>query len=383
MDAPGPATAPPAKPKGITESIKGLLQNREITYGYACTRVKARKARILQRPFFEDLLNQRTLDGITAMLERTYYKELLSRLSASYSGSELLEMVAEVHYRDVVNKVRGFSPSDSKPAITLLMRKWDIMNLRTIISAKVSGKAWEAIRPYLVPAGELTPAQLKKLAECEPEKLYSRLRATSVGRELLAQSSRRLQGSGGGLEQMFSKALKDAHTLTQLKILLDASYYNYLQEGIVSSDKDAQLIRSLVAKEIDLRNIINTLRLKRSGASEVSRVEPHLITGGRVTKRTVEALLKTKSNEEVVSAIRPAFRLEAGAYSSLSELEAALEHSLAREKVRIFYRSPISLSTLVGFLMIKEEEMNNLRKIVRGKDYRLTPEEIRPMLVYY
>jgi V/A-type H+-transporting ATPase subunit C len=382
MDAPAAAASAGAKPPGIVERLKGLLQNRDITYGYACTRVKARKALILKKPFYEDLLNQRTLDGVTAMLERTYYKEILNRLSGKYSGSELLEMAAEVHYKEVVNKVGGFSPEDSQPAITMLMRKWDIMNLRTIISAKVSGKSWEAIRPYLVPAGELTPEQLKKLAECEPEKLYSKVKSTAVGRELLLQSSKKLQGSGSSLEQVFLKALKDAQALTQLKILLDSSYYNYLQEGIVSSDKDAELIRSLVAKEIDLRNIINTLRLKRSGASELPAVEPHLIHGGKVTKRIVEALLKAKSSEEVVSAIRPVFKLEAGAYSPLSELEVALEHSLAREKVRIFYRSPISLSTLVGFLMIKEEEMNNLRKIARGKDYRLTPEEIRPMLVY-
>jgi len=171
--------------------------------------------------------------------------------------------------------------------------------------------------------------------------------------------------------------------LTQLKIIFDASYYNYLQEGIVSSDKDAELIRSLVAKEIDLRNIITSLRLKRNGATDVSRVEPHLIRGGRVSRKLVESLLKSKNNEEASALIRPVFRLQGGNFSSLSELEAELERSLAREKVKIFYRSPISLSTIIGFLMIKEEEMNNLRKIARGKDYHLTPEEIRPMLVYY
>ncbi len=380
MDAPTSAT-PGAKNPGLMGRLKGVLQNRDITYGYACTRVKARKALILKTAFFEDLLNQRTIDGITAMLERTYYKDLLNRLSARYSGSELLEMAAEVHYKEVVNKVRSFSPKDAQPVITMLMRKWDIMNLRTIISAKVSGKNWEGIKPYMVPAGGLSVEQLKKLGECEPEKLYSKLKSTSVGRELIAQSSKQVQGTG--LEQMFAKALKDAQVLTQLKIIFDASYYNYLQEGIVSSDKDAELIRSLVAKEIDLRNIITSLRLKRNGATDVSRVEPHLIRGGRVSRKLVESLLKSKNNEEASALIRPVFRLQGGNFSSLSELEAELERSLAREKVKIFYRSPISLSTIIGFLMIKEEEMNNLRKIARGKDYHLTPEEIRPMLVYY
>lgn len=365
---------------GLFGGLKGALQNRDTTYGYACTRVKARKALILQKQFFEDLLNQRTIDGMTTMLERTYYKDLLTRLSARYSGSELLEMVAEVHYKDVVNKVRGFSPEDAQPAVTLLMRKWDILNLRTIISSKRSGKTWEEIRPYLVSAGELTPEQLKKLAECEPEKLYTRIKSTPVGRELLSQSARQMQGTG--LEQMFAKSLKDAQVLTQLKILLDASYYNYLQEGIVSSDRDAPLIKSLVAKEIDLRNIINALRLKRNGVTDLAKAEPHLIRGGRASKALIESLLKAKPAEEA-ALIRPLFRLSEGEYPSLSALEAELERTLARERVRIFYRGPVSLSTIIGFLFIKEEEMNNLRKVARGKDYHLTPEEIRPMLVYY
>ncbi|MBN2122622.1 V-type ATPase subunit [Candidatus Micrarchaeota archaeon] len=361
-------------------AISSLLQNRDITYGYSCTRVKARKALILRKQFFEDLLNQRTLDGMTGMLERTYYKETISRLSSRYSGSELLEMAAEVHYKEVVNKVRSFSPEDARPVLDMLMRKWDILNLRTIISSKRSKKSWEEIMPYLVSAGELKPALLRKLVEAEPEKVYGLIKSTSLGRALVAQAS---SAGGRDFAQMLSKAQGDSAVLNELKALLDASYYNYLEGGIVSSDEDAPVIRLLVSREIDLRNVMNVLRLKRNGASKFSDVEPYLIRGGKLEKALVQKLLDSKGNADAVKIMRPLFRLEEGEYPSLSALEAALESSLAKERVRLFYRNPISLSTLVGFLMIKEEEMNNLRKIVRGRDYNLPPEEIRPMLVYY
>ena len=139
----------------------------------------------------------------------------------------------------------------------------------------------------------------------------------------------------------------------------------------------------LKAEEIDLRNIINTLRLKNSGITEQAKIIPHLIKGGKVKANCIEALLKAKDYKEIVQAIRPMFKLQSDDFKSLSELEVALQQELARERVRVFYRNPVSIATIVGFLFIKEEEMNNLRKIVRGKDYNLTPEEIKPMLVFY
>ncbi|MCP4648397.1 MAG: V-type ATPase subunit, partial [bacterium] len=339
-----------------------------------------------QKNFYEDLLNQRTFAGMISMLERTYYKNVLTGglLLDYYSpnaGSEFLEMAAEIHYKDVVNKVKSFTPKDGLPVVNMLMRKWDILNLRMIIASRRTGKTWEQIYPYIVSAGELTVDEMKKIAESDPEKLYVSIKSTPVGREILAQSSRQFKGTE--LEQIFIKAIQSAEVLSQLQVILDASYYNYLQTGIISSDKDVEWIRKTVAKEIDLRNIINTLRLKDSGITDRDKITPHLIKGGQVKSSSIEGLLKAKNYKEIVQEIRPKFKLEKDDFQSLSELEVALQHELARERVRVFYRNPVSIATIVGFLFIKEEEMNNLRKIVRGKDYNLTPEEIRPMLVYY
>jgi vacuolar-type H+-ATPase subunit C/Vma6 len=35
----------------------------------------------------------------------------------------------------------------------------------------------------------------------------------------------------------------------------------------------------------------------------------------------------------------------------------------------------------VGFLLLKEEEINNLRKIAKGKEFRMSEEDVREMLV--
>ncbi len=365
----------------VRSSAGNLFYDKQNAYGYSCTRVKARKALMLDKQFFEDLVNQRTLDGITSMLERTYYKRSITELSTIQSGTELLEMAAEVHYKDAVNQVRRFAPEDGKPVINMLMRKWDIINLRTIISSRRTGKTWEQMRPYVVSAGELYVHEMERIAKAEPEKLYMRIKETSVGRQILSNSSRNMRGTE--LEQLFIKAVKSFQVLNQLQAILDTSYYDYLQRGIVSSDKDVIWIKKTVAKEIDLRNIMSILRLKKNGVKDPARIATYIIRGGRINSAFVEALLKANSSKEVLSTIKPLFKIKGEDFTSLPVLEASLQQELANERVRVFYKNPVSIATLAGFLFIKEEEMNNIRKIVRGKDYNLPPEEIRPMLVFY
>jgi vacuolar-type H+-ATPase subunit C/Vma6 len=49
--------------------------------------------------------------------------------------------------------------------------------------------------------------------------------------------------------------------------------------------------------------------------------------------------------------------------------------------IRILRSSQMSIGVLVGALLLKEQEMGNIRKIIRGKTLRLPPEEIEKMLV--
>ena len=65
----------------------------------------------------------------------------------------------------------------------------------------------------------------------------------------------------------------------------------------------------------------------------------------------------------------------------LSHFEVVFEHSIARRSLHALRRSQMSIGAIVGFLLLKEEEMNNIRKIVRGKALGLPMERIAEMLV--
>ena len=91
---------------------------------------------------------------------------------------------------------------------------------------------------------------------------------------------------------------------------------------------------------------------------------------------------KTEELPDALKIISHTFPIK-GEVKTLVDLEMAFRQEIARERIKRFYRATVSLGTILGFLFIKEEEMNNLRRTVRGIDYKLTPEEIKATLVAY
>ncbi len=358
-----------------------LFESRHLVYGYSNARVKARKAKILPWEAFEDFANQNTVNGVIGMLERTYYNDTLSQVSMQdVSRAEFVELAAGMHYAEVVGKVWDFVPPKARPAISGLMHKWDFLNLKTILASRRYGRKWEEIRPYIIPAGTLSLSQLERIAKAEGEKIYVEIRRTELGREMFTQESSLIRGTE--LEQMLIQSLKSAQMLSQLQVILDTAYYNYLETGMMIPDKEAGILRNIVRKEIDARNIINTLRLAKAGVKSEETQKKYLIRGGTMRSTTLKALLSVEEIPDALKLISHTFPIKSEV-KTLVDLEMAFRQEIARERIKRFYRTTVSLGTILGFLFIKEEEMNNLRRIVRGIDYRLTPEEIKATLVAY
>ena len=81
--------------------------------------------------------------------------------------------------------------------------------------------------------------------------------------------------------------------------------------------------------------------------------------------------------------IKPKFRqVELGEGElKLTDLEIALEKSIAAQKVLAFHRVTLSVGVVIRFLLLKEEEMSNLRKIAKSKEFKIPEDEVRKMLV--
>ncbi len=118
-----------------------------------------------------------------------------------------------------------------------------------------------------------------------------------------------------------------------------------------------------------------------------------MVEGGNFAHKQLEKMAGAKSVEEVAKIASSFFISETGKgeFASaqqkfnedgqLSHFEVVFENSLARKSLHTLRKSMMSIGAIAGFLLLKEEEMGNIRKIVRGKGLHLPMEKIAEMLV--
>lgn len=356
------------------------IESRALKYGFSNARAKAMKGLLLSQSALEELIKVSTIDAMVELLQRTDYRSDLLSNSMHYSGSELIELAAGSNVVRTVVKLRSFIPKSDLPALKALLRKWDLMNLKTIVNARQLGKSYEEITPFVFPVGELTARDFEQIAKADPEAIFNEIRKTRLGAEMLSASTALFSKH---MWDTFRNALKNLNTFRQVETILDAYTYMFMDKALSEvAGKDADHIRRILKKEIDARNILIIERLKNRGFPP-EKIANYLIRGGTMSRAFIRSLMDAKDLGTATHIAKSKFRklqLKEGELT-MTDLEIAIEKALAAEKTLAFHRSVLSVGVILGFLLLKEEELNNLRKIAKGKEYGIPEREIREMLV--
>lgn len=357
------------------------LGGRAMKYGYSNARVKGMKGLLLKDSELSELLKVRNVDAVVELLERTHYKEDLVKLSILYKGSALVELAAGRNFAAVAKRIIRMCPEPDRKILHALLKRWDVLNLKLVIGARRLGKTFDGIRPYLVPVGSLTEAELERILKCDERSLMEEIRRTEFGKEMLSESTGIFNVE---MMEIVRGAMKNTDNLLQLQTFLDAYAYSYVDKHMAGTSKDIRNIKMLFRKEIDAKNIAIVERLKARGIADKAKLKNYIIRGGTINDSSLAALFDAKDFDAVVDAAKSKLSglvSADGGIKTLADLEIALEKAIALEKLHVFYRSVLSIGTLMGFLLLKEEELNNLRKIAKGKEFSMPEEKLRDTLV--
>ena len=353
-----------------------------LVYGYSNARARGLKGAMLKKDFFDELLNVRTIDGMVELLQRTYYKNDLIEASIRYKGSRLIESGCARYYVKVAEKIRKMTPKDDVQVINSFLLKWDLLNLKTILQYKKRAFPFQEIKHRLVPAGSLDFYALSKIYEADEKELVSEIRRTKFGNDLFSQS---MQGFTPGLWKNLKSGIRNLDNISQAQTMLDASSFLLIKAAFdphIKSSPDAKSIFKIINKEIDMKNILIVERMKTHGVKEQEKITSRLMKGGRLNQDLLSSLISAtdlKTSTNVLGNF--IHHLKTSEVDSLVGLEIALEKAITQEKIKIFMKSVFSVGTLIGFLMLMEEEIGNIRKIAKGKEYGISNDKIRNTLV--
>jgi V/A-type H+-transporting ATPase subunit C len=364
---------------GILSGLK--LESRALRYGYSNARVRAMKGLLLKSAALDEMVRVGTIEAMVELLQKTGYKNDLSDASALYHGSTLIENASARNFSKTVKKLLKITPESDRPAVQALLIRWDLLNLKTLMHAKRAKKTYEDVRPYLVEVGGLTDDDFKRIMKAESGVLMRELRRTDLGQKMLSMGTGQLSKQ---MRDAFTSALRNLDTFMQMETVIDAYTYMFMEHALAEvGGKDVASIRHTLKKEIDAKNIMIIERLKKHNVPK-EKILGSLIQGGTLGNALLQKVADAKDLQAVVGIVKPKFsalELRGEGKLGLTDMEIALEKSLAAQKAVAFNQSILSVGVMIGFLLLKEEETNNLRKIAKGKEFNIPEAEVRGMLV--
>jgi V/A-type H+-transporting ATPase subunit C len=337
---------------------------KPVKYAYITGRVRAMKTKLIPSEMYPRLLSM-DVSEIARYLEETQYKDEIDLLAKDYSRTELVEHATFANLAKTYRKLLDVSIDEPQFLILEYLRRWDIWNIKTILRGKFYGASDAEILKYLVPAGDLDVEFLDGLAK----------------KESIQEVIQALDGTdfAGALSQY------DGKSLASVENALDKLYYFRMERAVGGTlSVGGGLLLKYVRREIDIKNLITLFRMNRAGI-EASIVQENLLSGGklhdelsRMAGQPYGEFLRGLEGYPFWSAISDVANAEK---DGVSRIEARLKAYLVRYAWSLSNYHPLSILPVLGYIVSKETEVANIRKIVRGKEAGLPADLIEEQVV--
>lgn len=399
-------------------------------WGYVNARLRGMKTRLITAAEYEKMLKAADLRDLAAFVATTGIKPALEAAQIRHEGLEALEAAFKSDFTAACRKVLSMSEGEQKKLIGILLRRWDVFNVKTILRGKHSNTSPVELLRTVVPAGEFDALALQEMASQPGVKEVVDLLATwgSPLAEPLVEN----------LEAYFSDK-----NLLRLELALDKFQFTRALKETAGPGSNKRLVRELLRSEIDLANIMAKIRLviddidtfveseeektarlkrekeearkkrarerrraarpkalsprrKRESLRERPKpplppIQSHFLPGGAQTgDKNLVSLLRCKNMGEILAFLSSsgygefisADMRELESIPDIAAFERALEARLIRRSIVLYRRQPIGVAMAISYLWMKYTEFVNLRIISRGKEFNIPESVLRSELVH-
>jgi len=335
----------------VIATIRPLLSM--FPYAYPNARIRARVGQLFSEKQLSEILESDNQNEVQNYLRG--FPEY-----AKYVDQYPLEKALDTQLADSYDLVARIAPGDIRDVFRALLKKWDIRNIKSIITAKEAGLSSEKTMELLIPFGDLKD-EMGRLSE-----------VNSVTDIITA-----LEGTE--YAQILEDALP-AYQNSQMVLPLEAALdKHYMENLLVASanpyDENTSIIHTYVGSQVDATNLKIILRSKVDGL-KYDDISPYMISNGyQLRDWKLKDLMEAEDVGAVVSAMEgtdyaPILSEALTEYNqtgSVAPFEKDLDTYLTKMARNFAVKQPFGAGPMIGFLNRKENEVRNLKVIARGK----------------
>ncbi|MBI5788486.1 MAG: V-type ATPase subunit [Candidatus Schekmanbacteria bacterium] len=341
-------------------------------YGYINARVRGLSSKLLRRDAYQRLMEKESVSGINKLLMETDYAEEVleakEELGENASQIVIFEKALELNFKKTLEKIKEIIVGEPRILFDLLLERWDLQNLKTVLRAKFTNVPFSL--DALTFTGHLPDELWEKLAQ-QPD-IAAFIKQLEIWNVKYAPQ----------LKAVYAGE-PDSKTLLKLERALDLAYYTQLLGFTDRWSSNYRLVNELVKKEIDMLNLLNSLRLLKAKVLP-DEAEEYFVPGGeKLIIRDFQNIIACASLKNAMEYLNKHIYHEAidkrgmlfEKVQDVAVFERSLEEQLVKWLARVYTQSVLGFGILLGYLRFKYVEFTNLRILGRCKEFGV-PDEI-------
>jgi len=345
-------------------------------YGYSNARVRGMRSRLLSQSFLDSLMASKDMGTMIQTLTQTEYGPDLEERLLHGRTAQQVDIALRDNMVRTFRKVLALLNDEAYKLVTVLLGRWDLFNVKTIVRGIHMSLSSEEIIDSLIAVGQLSKVDMEELAK-QP----------SVKAVVDTLSMWGLPYAVPLRESMVE--YNEDGDLSVLELALDKFYTAWADKRLRGRGSNRKLARRFLGVQVDTINLLTCLRLLNADveAEEVNRF--YLPGGLHVDERLFNDLASMSDVDEVYERLkrtpygRPveAVAIKYVEHGSVSVFERALEDYLMRRAFAAGQGEPLGVGIIIGYLWGKANEVTNLRIIVKGVSVGMPVERMREELI--
>jgi V/A-type H+-transporting ATPase subunit C len=353
-------------------------------YDYGNARLHAQKSYLLSQRELGNLAAAGSLQGLIAALIKTAYRKPIETALTRTSGLDCISESLHYDLLDTLAKVRGYYQGRAAQTVSLLLRRYDIHNLKAILRGLGRHATTDEILSTMIPVGELPDPILAELARSPDPRAAIDLLAAMGLKPAEPLLKLRLEHPGAGTAGM--------------ELALDRWYYQDTFSQIQNPSDEEKSLQVALQIEADLANLLTMLRFvqvpgEQKFLQEWMHIEQFtglLVGPGKLSftllndaagQSSVQAAVELLADTFYQAPLREGFHRYAQS-GLLSDIEKQLKSFHLAWLTSQLLKDPLGIGVLLGYVALKTNEVNNLRWIGHGINLGLPAETIRAEMEY-
>ncbi len=319
-------------------------------------------------------LMQKNASEFLGMLSKTSYRADIDLLSNRYKVPDLVEAVLNSHMMRSIRYAYSAIPPLAKDVIDAYISKWDVENIKIILSAKKLGYGVDRTDEFLTVHGNIPVGIFGGAISREDYKNIMEQKDMEGVINSIVKF-----GYGASLLRYVDE-VKKSGDISSILLQLDILYYERILKAFRFYNGDEGLMIEYIRDMIDIRNAMVVIK---SIAFGIKADKSAFIAGGNIADSKL-ADMASKGIDDIKQDLPFKIDWAFEAYKKdpfVTYFEVAMKRELYSKYLKAFEGAALSLDYIVYFIIRCELERDELRNIWLNRYYNIGIERTENMMV--